>query len=133
MNRVKKAKKIIGLSLISLVPSIFGITPALAHHSFAMFDQTREVTISGTIVDIQWTNPHVWMEVDVPQDDGSMARWSIEFTSRVHLTRRGFPKDDIQVGDEATFKLNPYVNGDNGGRFSSLETGSGIIYPLPRT
>lgn len=104
---------------------------AIAHHSFAMFDQSRKVEISGTISDIQWTNPHVWIEVDVPDADGAAERWAIEFTSRIHLTRRGFPRDRINIGDQATFTLSPYANGDPGGRFYTLETEHGIIYRDP--
>lgn len=106
-------------------------TQAVAHHSFAMFDQTRKVEITGTISDIQWTNPHVWIEVDVANDDGATEQWAIEFTSRIHLTRRGFPREQINVGDKATFTLSPYADGNPGGRFYTLETEHGIIYRDP--
>lgn len=104
---------------------------AIAHHSFAMFDQTKKVEISGTISDIQWTNPHVWIEVDVPNEDGTTEQWAIEFTSQIHLRRRGFPRDQINVGDEATFTLSPYADGNPGGRFYTLETEHGVIYRDP--
>jgi hypothetical protein len=102
---------------------------ALAHHSFAMFDQSRTVSFEGTIVEIEWTNPHVWIHVNVPQEDGSVELWSIELTSVVHLRRRGFPRDQVKVGDEGTFTVNPYYSGEPGGRFGSLELTTGVVYP----
>ena len=106
-------------------------SPLLAHHSFAMFDQTRKVTIEGTIAEVQWTNPHVWIHVDVRKDDGSVEQWPIELTSRVHLTRRGFPIDDIHVGDTGRFTVSPYANGQPGGRFFILELDKGIVHLDP--
>ena len=111
----------------------FGLAsgPLAAHHSFAMFDQSRKVSVQGTISEIQWTNPHVWIHVEVPTENGGSETWAIEFTSRVHLTRRGFPKDDIQVGDSGTFAMSPYANGQPGGRFWSLELDKGVAYREP--
>jgi hypothetical protein len=65
----------------------------------------------------------------VPQDDGSVELWSIELTSVVHLTRRGFPRDQVKVGDEGRFTVNPYHSGEPGGRFGSLELTTGVAYP----
>jgi hypothetical protein len=79
------------LSLLSTAV-IFAV-PVSAHHSFAMFDQTQKVEFTGFVSEVQWTNPHVWIMVDVPQDDGTAVQWGVEFTSRVHLTRRGFSPD----------------------------------------
>ena len=96
--------------------SCFGL-PALAHHSMAMFDRTTKVEISGVVADVQWTNPHVWIEVDVPDEAGGSERWAIEFTSRVHLTRRGWTRTTVNPGDEVTFTMSPYRDGRPGGRF----------------
>jgi len=105
--------------------------PAFAHHSFAMFDQTKKVTIEGKISDIEWTNPHVWIHVDVAKDDGSVETWGIEMTSRVHLTRQHFPINDLAVGDAGVFVMSPYANGDPGGRFWTLETEKGVVFRDP--
>lgn len=123
-------KKTVTLLIITLL--LTGVTlQGQAHHSFAMFDQTRKVTITGTITEIQWTNPHVWIHLDVPDEAGSMKNWGVEFTSRVHLIRRGFPRDDIKVGDTATFSVSPYANGDPGGRFYTLQIADGVTYCDP--
>jgi hypothetical protein len=102
--------------------------PALAHHSFAMFDQTTKVEVTGIVGEVQWTNPHVWIMVDVPQDDGTAVRWGVEFTSKVHLTRRGFSPDMLNLGDEVTFSVSPYADGSPGGRFFWVQLASGKYY-----
>ena len=120
-----KLSLLIGLTTLLLCQS------ALAHHSFSMFDQTKKVTIEGTVAEVQWTNPHVWVEVDVPQADGKMVRWGIEFTSRVHLTRRGFSPDMIKVGDNVEFTVSPYADGRPGGRFWTVRLANGEYYRDP--
>ena len=106
-------------------------SPLFAHHSFAMFDLTQKVLIEGKISDIQWTNPHVWIHVDVANKDGSVVTWPLELTSIVHLTRRGFPKNQLAVGDSGTFMLSPYANGKPGGRFYAIELDKGVLYLEP--
>jgi hypothetical protein len=101
---------------------------ALAHHSFAMFDQTKKVEVTGVVSEVQWTNPHVWIMVDVPQDDGTAVTWGVEFTSIVHLTRRGMARDLVKVGDNVTFSMSPYADGSPGGRFFWVQLDSGTYY-----
>jgi len=100
----------------------------LAHHSFAMFDQSTKVEITGVVSEVQWTNPHVWIMVDVTQDDGTAVSWGVEFTSKVHLTRRGFSPDMLNVGDEVTFSVSPYADGSPGGRFYWVQLADGTYY-----
>ncbi|MDT8399929.1 MAG: DUF6152 family protein [Pseudomonadales bacterium] len=125
-NRALSAAVVLLLLLLSsLSAAVF------AHHSFAMFDQSRKVSIKGVVTDVQWTNPHVWIEVDVPDADGENVRWAIEFTSRVHLTRRGFTRTTVNVGDEVTFVLSPYQDGRPGGRFWTVTLPTGEIIRDP--
>ena len=105
--------------------------PALAHHSFSMFDMERKVAIEGVVAEVQWTNPHVWVEVDVPADDGAVERWGVEFTSRVHLTRRGFTSTTVNPGDRVTFVVSPYRDGRPGGRFWTVTLPSGEVVRDP--
>ena len=117
--------------LIALALGVLVSLPAGAHHSFTMFDQTRKVEISGTVADVQWTNPHVWVEVDVPGEGGEFTRWGIEFTSRVHLTRRGWTRTTVNAGDEVTFTLSPYRDGRPGGRFWTVTLPNGEVLRDP--
>ena len=117
------------ITLLAVVV-VFAITSGsvFGHHSFAMFDQTQKVTIEGVVAEVQWTNPHVWVEVDVPQDDGPSVRWGIEFTSVVHLLRRGMTMNTVKVGDEVEFTMSPYADGSPGGRFYTVKLPGGEYY-----
>jgi hypothetical protein len=99
-----------------------------AHHSFAMFDQTKQVTVIGKVTEVQWTNPHVWVFLDGAQAGGKKEHWGVEFTSKVHLTRRGFTPDMVKVGDSVEFTLNPYRDGKPGGRFVAVKRANGEYY-----
>lgn len=101
---------------------------AFAHHSFAMFDQTKQVTVVGKVTEIQWTNPHVWVFLEGAPAGGKKGRWGVEFTSKVHLTRRGFDPDMIKVNDAVEFTVNPYRDGQLGGRFVAVKLASGEYY-----
>ena len=109
--------------LLSLVPAF-----ALAHHSFAMFDQTKKVTHEGVVSEVQWTNPHVWIFVDVTTENGGVEKWGMEFTSKVHLARRNFRSDMVKVGDQVEFTVSPYANGQPGGRFYTIRMANGLYY-----
>ena len=94
----------------------------------AMFDASKKVTIAGKVTETQWTNPHVWIFVDVPKPDGSFEKWGVEFTSKVHLARRNFSPDMIKVGDDVEFTVSPYFNGKSGGRFFTVKLDNGQYY-----
>jgi hypothetical protein len=90
--------------------------PADAHHSFAMFDFTRVVTITGTVKEFQWTNPHVILWVNADAKDGAPpAVWSLELTSPGNLTRTGWNRKAVSPGDKVVVDLNPLRNGGHGG------------------
>ena len=95
-------------------------TPVGAHHSFAMFDQTKTVTIKGQVIQFQWTNPHAFIELDVPNDQGSADRWSIELNSPNNLTRQGWRRSSVAAGTAASITLNPLRNGKKGGLFKQI-------------
>ncbi|MDR2214671.1 MAG: hypothetical protein LBE59_02385 [Nevskiaceae bacterium] len=87
-----------------------------AHHSFAMFDQTKQETLTGTVQEFQWTNPHTWLQLEVPTD-GKKVVWSIEGASPNGLRRQGWNARTFQPGDKVTVTLNPLKNGEPGGSF----------------
>jgi hypothetical protein len=96
-------------------------TPAAAHHSFAMFDQTKEVTLAGTVTEWQWTNPHSWLELDVPSHDGRTAvHWSLESGSVHTLTRLGWRSKMVKPGDKVVVTVNPMKDGSHGGAMQSI-------------
>lgn len=75
--------------------------PVMAHHAFsAEFDAKRPVTLRGTVVKVEWINPHSWFHVDVKQPDGKVQRWMVEAGNPNNLFRRGWSKDVISPGME---------------------------------
>jgi len=89
---------------------------ASAHHSFAMFDQVAEKTLVGTIKEVQWTNPHIWVQVLVKNPaTGQDVEWSIEGASPNALSRQGWSRSSLKAGDQVEVVIHPLKNGDNGG------------------
>jgi hypothetical protein len=88
-----------------------------AHHSFAVFDMTSEKTITGTVSKFEWTNPHTFIFVDVPNDKGVMETWAIEGMSPNYLGRRGWSKTSVKPGDKITMTVRPLKDGKAGGMF----------------
>src|SRR3989475_11821242 len=82
-----------------------GALPALAHHSFAMFDTTRRVTLAGTVTAFEWTNPHAYIELDVPDEKGALKHWSIELGSPSILMQGGWKFKDLKYGDKVSLKI----------------------------
>src|SRR3569833_2188012 len=86
----------------AVVAGLAAAAPALAHHSFAMFDQTKQVSISGTVKDFQYTTPHSWEIVPSQAPDGRQAEWSFESEVPSTLLRAGIKHSSINPGDKVT-------------------------------
>ena len=93
---------------------------ALAHHSFAAFDMTKEVRISGTVAEGQYTNPHVWLFVDVAGAKGGTESWAIEAGGPNILLRAGWKANSVKVGDKVEVTLHPMRDGKRGGSLVSI-------------
>jgi len=93
---------------------------AQAHHSFAMFDRTKTVTLAGTVKDWQWLNPHTWLQLSVTDSSGKVTEWSIEGRSPNVLVRRGWTKSIMATGDKVTVVVYPLKSGEPGGAFVRL-------------
>lgn len=92
--------------------------PLLAHHSFTMFDMSKQVTLTGNVTDFQWTNPHVYIEIDAKDakdDKGAVNHWSIELGSPSILMQSGWKFSSLKKGDKVTLIINPLKNGQSGG------------------
>lgn len=99
---------------------VLAAIPAGAHHSFAMFDQAKTVKLNGTVTQFQWTNPHSFIELEVPAKGGGSEHWSIELNSPNNLTRQGWKRTSIKPGDKVTVTINPLRDGKKGGLFSTI-------------
>ncbi len=96
--------------------ALWPAVPATAHHSFAMFDSSKTVTLTGNVTVFEWTNPHAYIEIDVPEEKGSgMKHWSIELGSPSILMQSGWKFKDLKHGDKVTVRINPLRSGQQGG------------------
>ena len=110
------------------------VHPAFAHHSFAMFDTARRVTLAGTVTAFEWTNPHAYIELDVPDEKGAVKHWSIELGSPSILMQGGWKFKDLKYGDKVTAIVSPLKSGQSGALLSSITMPDGRVLgngPLP--
>ena len=108
------------------------VAPALAHHSPAAFDRTKEVKLVGTVKEFRWQNPHTWIEVIVPNDKGEPVVWGVELTSPTYLVRAGWKSNTIKAGDKVTVVGNPVRTGEPSAIFVSLTLADGrTLYERP--
>ena len=98
---------------------------ANAHHSFAMFDQQKVVTLSGTVTEFEWTNPHGWLHFAVTAADGQSQDWSIELASIAQQMRVGWTATSVKPGDKVTVEFNPLKDGSRGGTVRQVTTADG--------
>ncbi|HEU5256463.1 MAG TPA: DUF6152 family protein [Vicinamibacterales bacterium] len=102
--------------------------PLAAHHSAAMFDDEKVVELNGTIKEMQWTNPHIWIQV-VVDNQGQKTEWSVEGGSPNTLSRNGWRSNTFKFGDPVTVRVNPMKDGTAAGQFIGAkfkETGKTI-------
>jgi hypothetical protein len=110
-------------ALILAVSAAAALPPAaMAHHSFAMYDQSRTVTLKGAIKTVLWSNPHVviWME-GAPVTGGAPGVWTIELTSPGNLTRIGWTRTSLKPGDAVELQILPLRDGQQGGAFKTAK------------
>jgi hypothetical protein len=127
MNVLRRASIVILLAATAAGASV----TAMAHHSFAMFDREKEVTLVGTVREFQWTNPHAFIEMDVPDAKGNLEKWAIELNSPNNLTRQGWKSSLLKPGDKVSVTMNPLRDGKKGGLFVSVVLPDGKVIKDP--
>ena len=98
-----------------------------AHHSFAVFDLTSQKSIEGTVKKVDWTNPHVWVWVDVPTTGGASETYGFEGMSPNYLARRGWSRTTLQTGMKVTVQYRPLKDGKPGGMLLSAKLPTGLL------
>ncbi len=102
-------------------------TPLFAHHSFTMFDMSKKMTMIGTVTSFEWTNPHSYIEIDVPDEKGAVKHWSIEMGSPSILQQSGWKFSSLKKGDKTTLVISPLKNGKPGGFLNTATLPDGRV------
>jgi hypothetical protein len=91
--------------------------PVVAHHSFSMFDENKEVVLKGAVKEFQWSNPHTWIQLNVTDASGKVVEWSIEGGSPNLVGRQGWKRNTFKPGDQVEITVHPLRDGQPGGSF----------------
>src|SRR5579871_6898583 len=135
MNR-KHLALLTGFALVS------GAAPVFAHHSFAMFDPDKTVVLNGSVRQLEWTNPHVWLRLMVVDAaTGKPVQYAVEMGSVARSTYDGWKPDTVKPGDAVSVSMHPNKDGSRGGMYLSAKlangrefgrTGPAVGRPTPR-
>ncbi|RYG94567.1 MAG: hypothetical protein EON58_15985, partial [Alphaproteobacteria bacterium] len=117
-------KAIIRPLLVLAILAPIPLAPALAHHSYAMFDLKKTLALKATVTRFKWQNPHAFIEADV-QAQGGVERWAIEMTSPNNLQQSGWKRTTLKAGDKVTIYVNPLRNGSKGGNYAGIRLPDG--------
>ena len=101
--------------------------PAGAHHSYAMFDATKNLKLNGVVTTFKWTNPHTYIEILAPNDKGVPEKWGVECTSPAVLARAGWRSSTLKAGDQVIITIHPLRGGELGGSFVSVQLPDGRL------
>ena len=108
--------KLAALALTALLV----VGTAFAHHSPIVFDRTRQITITGTVTEFRWGNPHSWIHIDVADKDGNVGNWAVEMDPASHLAREGWKSSTLKPGDKISVTVFPLRNDEKGGQYISV-------------
>jgi hypothetical protein len=107
----------------------FGVvTPALSHHSHAMFDHTKEVSVTGTVTQFVFRNPHVFLYIDIKNENGETINYSVEMSNLTNTIRRGINQTTFKPGDKITVTVHPLRDGRPGGNYVTVIAADGKTY-----
>jgi len=112
---------------LALLLTALGSAAVFAHHSFSMFDQTTPLTLNGVVASVEWTNPHVYIELDLPDPVKGASHWSIELGSPSILQRGGWKFNSVKKGDKVTAVVSPLKNGEPGSLLTRITLPDGRV------
>jgi hypothetical protein len=98
---------------------------AYAHHSMEGFDRDKNVTLTGTVKQFKWANPHSWIELEVPKENGAVETWNVEMTAPFVLIRAGWRATSLKPGDKVSVVGHPQKSGEPGALFVSVTLANG--------
>ena len=118
------------LSLAGMAIAMFA-APAVAHHSFAMFDAEKNIKLDGTVKEFQWTNPHSWILMMVKNQQGVDEQWAIEMGGPAGLARQGWVPKTLTPGMKVSAIIHPLKDGTRGGQFMAVTLPDGSLKGNP--
>jgi uncharacterized protein DUF6152 len=121
--------KAAGLGIMAMAVS--AVTSAYAHHSFAMFDAEKTTKLEGTVKEFQWTNPHSWILINVPNAQGGQDQWAIEMGAPGGLARQGWVPKTLTPGMKVSAVIHPLKDGTHGGQFMAVTLPDGKLMGNP--
>lgn len=110
---------------LAIMTALVAAPAAEAHHSFAMFDMAKQVTVKGTVKKFQWTNPHAYIQLVAKDSSGKDVEWSMEMGAPMYLYARGWRPSSLKAGMQVSVTLNPLRNGKAGGVVRDVTTADG--------
>ncbi len=117
----------IAYSAITVTACTVLAVPAFAHHSYAMFDREKMVTVTGAVTNFEWAAPHIYVWVKVPNATGGSDVWGMEGGSPTSLVHNGWSKKSLATGDKVTVDLRPLKDGRNGGYLVKITKADGSV------
>ena len=103
-------------------------SPALSHHSHAMFDHSKPATVTGTVKEFVFRNPHVYLYLDVKNDHGEVVTYWIEMSNIQNMIKQGINQGTLKVGEVVTVRVHPLRDGRPGGNYETLTTADGRTF-----
>lgn len=111
------------------VASLCLAAPALAHHSFSMFDHEKTITMNGLVKEFEWTNPHAWLHImAVDEKTGKPIEWSFEMGGVGQIAAQGWKPDSVKPGDKIAVQMHPLKDGSHGGQYISASLPDGRAF-----
>lgn len=114
--------------LATTVAALALAAPAWSHHSHAMFDHSKQVSVTGTVTEFVYRNPHVFLYVDVKNDNGDTLNYWVELSNLTNMMTRGIGRSTFKPGDKITVNLHPLLDGRPGGSYVTIVAANGKIY-----
>ena len=117
----------VGLALVVGAAWFLLVSPSLGHHSGEMFEHEKTVTLSGTVKEFRYINPHSWLIVDIENEDGSVTTWGFEAEGPQDLMRGGVRKSDLPPGTQVTVTAHPMRDGRPAGAWTTIVREDGTL------
>jgi uncharacterized protein DUF6152 len=117
-------------AIVGVAAALCAAAPASAHHSDAMYDSGKQITINGTVKEFQYTNPHSWIQLLVPAPAGAPVEYSIETAAPIVLLRAGIKPSSLQPGDKISLRFHPLKSGAPGGSLIDIKKDDGTTMSL---